>query len=58
MGKITGDDIKKFLKAAVPIMLYVAERMVSDKVQEKMLESTVRKEVEEQLAERQAADDK
>lgn len=58
MGKITGDDIKKFLKAAVPILLYVAERMVSDKVQEKMLESTVRKEVEEQLAERQTADDK
>lgn len=58
MGKITGDDIKKFLKAAVPILLYVAERVVSDKVQEKMLESTVRKEVEEQLAERQTADDK
>ena len=58
MGKITGDDIKKFLKAAVPILLYVAERMVSDKVQEKMLENTVRKEVEEQLAERQTADDK
>lgn len=53
MGSIKMEDIKKFLKVAAPIILYVAERVVSDKVQQKLLEHTVKDEVESQLAERE-----